>query len=211
VTSPRRALILVDIQNDYFDGPLEIQYPPHDTSLRNIVRLIEWAEAAELPIVVVQHTYPASFPVFAEGSHGWQLHPDVATRMTPTWKHITKQYGTVFGGTDVAEWLAERGVNTITVAGYMTNNCDLATVAEAEVHGLAAEIIADATGAIHLANEMGKIPAEQLHNTLMALMHSNFAAVATTDRWLEAVRTNQTLEKSNLVASATQGADAFGG
>ncbi|MDQ0674449.1 nicotinamidase-related amidase [Pseudarthrobacter siccitolerans] len=29
MSTPRRALILIDVQQQYFDGPLEIQYPPH--------------------------------------------------------------------------------------------------------------------------------------------------------------------------------------
>lgn len=210
MTSPNRALVLVDIQNEYFSGPLEIQHPPHEDSLKNVLRLIDGAEAASLPIVVVQHCYPAEAPVFAEGSPGWQLHPEVAARVTPRWKHVTKKFGTVFGGTDLADWLAEQNVDTITVAGYMTNNCDLATVAEAEVRGLSAEVISDATGAINLANDQGSVSAEQVHTTLMVLMHSNFAAVATTEQWLSAVATQQPLSKSDLGTSAVQGSQAFG-
>ncbi|MBU8816795.1 isochorismatase family protein [Mycolicibacterium goodii] len=209
MTSPRRALVLVDIQNDYFGGPLEIQYPPRDTSLKNITKLIECAESAELPVVVVQHSLPADAPLFATDSEGWQLHPEVASRVRPCWKQVTKQFGTVFGGTDVAEWLAEQGVDTVTIAGYMTNNCDLATVAEAEVHGLSAEIISDATGAVHLANDQGEVSAEQVHTTLMVLMHSNFAAVATTEQWITAVSAQTALEKSDLGSSALQGARTF--
>lgn len=33
----RRALILIDVQQDYFDGPLEIQYPAHQDSLPQIL------------------------------------------------------------------------------------------------------------------------------------------------------------------------------
>ena len=44
----------------------------------------------------------------------------------------------------------------------MTNNCDLATAVEAEGLGFAAEILSDATGAIHLANEAGKVSAAEL-------------------------------------------------
>jgi nicotinamidase-related amidase len=101
-------------------------------------------------------------------------------------------------------------VDTITIAGYMTNNCDLATVAEAEVHGLSAEIVSDATGAIHLSNAAGKVSAEQLHNTLMVLMHSNFAAVTTTDQWMTAVTAGEALDKGDLPTSAIDGAESFG-
>src|SRR5687767_4547197 len=39
----------------------------------------------------------------------------------------------------------------------MTNNCDIATAVAAEELGIAAEILSDAWGAIHLANEIGKV------------------------------------------------------
>ena len=210
MTSPRRALLVVDMQNEYFDGPMQIQYPPREATLANITRILDHADAAGLPVAVVQHTLPAEAPVYAEGSHGWQLHPDVAARVKPHWKQVTKNYGSVFGNTDVAQWLREQNVDTITIVGYMTNNCDLATAAEAEVHGLVAEIISDATGAIHLANAAGKVSAEQVHTTLMTLFHSNFAAVASTEMWTDAVSSGTALPKDNLVASALEGRNSFG-
>ncbi|MGW0039495.1 isochorismatase family protein [Gordonia sp. NPDC003376] len=210
MTAPRRALVIVDVQNEYFQPPMQVQYPPVDDSLANIVRAVDAATEQGLPIVALQHTLPAEAPVYAEGSHGWKLHPEIERRVRPEWKLATKQFGTVFGGTDVAEWLSDKEVDTITVVGYMTNNCDLATAAEAEVRGLSAEILSDATGAIHLANDAGKVSAEVLHNTLMVLYHSNFAAVATTGEWLDAVSSGVALSKSNLVESAISGAQAQG-
>ncbi|NDK89192.1 isochorismatase family protein [Gordonia desulfuricans] len=210
MTAPRRALVIVDVQNEYFQPPMQVQYPPVDDSLANILRAIDTATEQGLPIVALQHTLPAEAPVYAEGSHGWKLHPEIERRVRPEWKLATKQFGTVFGGTDVAEWLSQNNVDTITVVGYMTNNCDLATAAEAEVRGLSAEILSDATGAIHLANDAGKVSAEVLHNTLMVLYHSNFAAVATTGEWLDAVNSGAALAKSNLVESAISGAQAQG-
>ncbi|MEE2034998.1 isochorismatase family protein [Rhodococcus chondri] len=210
MTAPRRALVLVDVQNQYFEGPLAIQYPPRDQSLRNIVRLIDHADATDMPVVVVQHTLPQEAPLFADGSHTWELHPDVAARIQPSWKLVRKNVGSAFGGTDVAQWLREQNVDTITLAGYMTNNCNLATAADAEVRGLAAEVISDATGAIHIANAAGKASAEQVHNTLMAIFNSNFAAVATADDWIDANTAGAALEKDNLVTSAVEGQAAFG-
>ncbi|MBD0862572.1 isochorismatase family protein [Gordonia sp. zg691] len=210
MTTPRRALILIDVQNVYFDGPLAIQYPPRETSLRNIARIIDHAEANDIPVAVVQHTLPEGAPVFAEGSPSWELHPEVAARVSPSWKSVRKNVGSVFGGTDLAEWLREKGIDTVTFVGYMTNNCDLASAAATEELGLDAEVIADATGAIHIANAAGKVPAEQVHNTLTAILNSNFAAVATTDEWIEATTAGSALAKDNLVASALEGQNSFG-
>ena len=209
--SPRRALIVVDVQQEYFDGPLQIQHPPREQSLGNVVRAMELATEQDLPVVVVQHEYPEGAPVFAVGSAGWALHPDVEARVRPAWKRTTKQNGSVFAGSDVAAWLADQGVDTITIVGFMTNNCDLATAVDAEGLGLAAEVLSDATGAIHLANEQGQVSAQALHEALMVLLHSNFAAVATTDAWASAVRAGEPLPKNDLGTSATQGRAAFAG
>ena len=209
MTAPRRALIAVDVQQEYFTGILQIQAPPRDQTLANIVAALEVAEQQELPVVVVQHELPQGAPVFAVGSDSWSLHPEIEERLNPSWKRVSKDKGSVFAGTDVAQWLAEREVDTVTIVGYMTNNCDIATAVGAEELGLAAEILSDATGAIHLANEAGQVSADQLHETLLVLLHSNFAAVATTQAWTTAVTAGDALPKSDLGISATQGRAAF--
>lgn len=207
----RRALVIVDVQNDYFaeEGPLAIQYPDRNESLANITRAIDLADAQGMPVAVVQHQYPAGAPVFAEGSEGWKLHPEIASRRKGSWKHLVKSYASVFAGTDFEAWLRENDVEAITVVGYMTNNCDLATAAAAEPLGFGVEVLSDASGAIHLANELGQVEARQLHETLMVLLHSNFAAVATTDDWARAVEGGTALPQGDLGSSAVQGRAAF--
>jgi nicotinamidase-related amidase len=209
--APRRALIVVDVQQEYFDGVLQIQYPSRDESLANVLRALDVADVHGLPVVLVQHELPEGAPVFAVGSDSWALHPEIEKRATASWKRVTKERSSVFTGTDVAQWLDEQDVDTITIVGYMTNNCDIATAAAAEGLGLAAEILADATGAIHLVNEAGKVSAQQLHEVLLVLLHSNFAAVASTDAWVAAVEAGQALPKGDLGTSAMQGRAAFSG
>lgn len=207
----RRALVIIDVQNDYFaeEAPLQIQYPDRQESLAAITRAIDLAEAADMPIAVVQHQSPAGAPVFAEGSEGWELHPEISSRRKDSWKHIVKSYSSVFAGTDFESWLRESDVNSITIVGYMTNNCDLATASAAEPLGFGVEVLSDASGAIHLANELGEVGAQQLHETLMVLLHSNFAAVATTNDWARAVEAGIALPKSDLGSSAVQGREAY--
>ncbi|QCQ93374.1 isochorismatase family protein [Rhodococcus sp. SGAir0479] len=205
MTTPHRALVVVDVQQEYFEGPLEIQFPPRAESLANIVNAVDTATARGIPVLVVQHQMPQGAPVFVEGTVGWSLHPEIERCIDPATKRVHKQYGSVFAGTDVARWLHRHDVDTITIVGYMTNNCDLATAVEAEGLGFATEILSDATGAIDLANEAGTISAESLHTALMVLLQSNFAAVSTTAQWIEALTAGSTLPKSNLVQSAIDG------
>lgn len=207
----RRAVVLVDIQNEYFasGGPLEIQYPDRNDSLAKIMTVLDLAEEQQLPVVMVQHTLPAEAPVFASGSENWDLHPEIVSRRQESWKFIEKNYASVFAGTDFEAWLNENNINTITLVGYMTNNCDLATAAAAEPLGINVEVLSDASGAIHVANEAGQAAAQQVHETLMTVLQSNFAAVATTEEWIQATQNATELPKGNLVSSAMDGKAAF--
>ncbi|WP_156761177.1 isochorismatase family protein [Microbacterium karelineae] len=205
MTAGRRALIVIDVQNEYVDGPLEVQHPDRSGSIRAIARAIDAATAAEIPIAAVQHEYPEGAPLFARGSAGWDLQPEVAARVTPAWARSTKSVGTVFADEGLVAWLRENDVDTVTLVGYMTNNCVLASAAGAEPLGIAVEVLSDATGAIHLANAAGSASARQVHETLMVLLHSNFAAVATTEEWEGALAAGEALPKSDLVASALSG------
>ncbi|WP_445996877.1 isochorismatase family protein [Okibacterium fritillariae] len=206
MTNPRRALILIDVQQQYFDGTLEIHYPPHAESLPRILAAIDAAEASDIPIVAFQHSGGEGAPLFAPGTPEFELHPEIEARATDEWTRITKSYSSVYVGTGLAEWLRERDLDTVTLVGYMTNNCVLASSVEAEFLGFTTEVLSDATGAINIANSAGFASAQTVHTTLMALLNSNLATVATTEAWTAALADGQPLEASNLIESATTGA-----
>ena len=140
------------MQQQYFGGPLEIQYPPHQESLPVIARAVDAATAAGIPIAVVQHSAGLGAPVFAPGTPEFDLHPDIERRRTAGWKSVVKQFGSVYAGTDLADWLREHDVDTVTLVGYMTNNCVLASAVEAEFLGFTTEVLSDASSAsVHAA------------------------------------------------------------
>ncbi|HIW68545.1 MAG TPA: isochorismatase family protein [Candidatus Dietzia merdigallinarum] len=205
MATPNRALIVVDVQQEYFDGPLEIQYPPRDSSRAQILRAIDVADEAGMPVVIVKHELPEEAPVFAKGSARWELHSEIEGKVSQERKLVDKVFASVFDGTGLADWLRDKGVDSVTLVGYMTNNCIIGSAVGAEPLGFAVEILSDATGAISISNAAGSVPAKQVHETLMAVLNSNLARVATTDAWAEAVGSGAELEGSNLVHSALQG------
>jgi nicotinamidase-related amidase len=206
MSEPRRALVVIDVQQQYFTGPLEIRYPPHAESLPRITQALDAAHQAGIPVAIIQHTSAEGAPVFDPSTPEWRLHPEVERRVQSGSFRSEKQFGTVFAGTGLLDWLREQEVDTITLVGYMANNCVLASSAEAETHGLSVEVLSDATGAIALANEAGSVDARTVYTTLLALLNSNWAAVVGTDQWVEAVAAGTTLTGSNLVVSAVNGA-----
>ena len=200
-TKPRRALLVIDVQNEYFsDGGLPIEYPPIGLTLPNVALAMDAARGAGIPVVVVQHCAPAAAPVFAQGSANWQLHPEVASR--PREHLIAKQLASVFAGTDLAEWLAQHGIDTLSVVGYMTHNCDAATIYEAAHRGLKVEWLADASGALSYANAAGAATAEEVHRVFSVVLHTGFAAVASTSDWVAAVQAGTALPRDGIFASS---------
>ncbi|MBS1191951.1 MAG: isochorismatase hydrolase [Rhodocyclaceae bacterium] len=197
--SPRRALLVVDVQNEYVTGDLPIEYPPIQQSLANIARAMDAAREAGVPVVVVQNTAPAGSPVFARGTPGWELHEVVASR--PRSHYIEKTLPSAFAGTDLGQWLARQGIDTLAVAGYMTQNCDDSTVKEALHAGLAVEFLADAAGSLPYENRAGRASAEEIHRIFTVVMQSRFAAVATTGEWIAALQAGRALPRDNIYGS----------
>ncbi|CAH2777999.1 MAG: Amidases related to nicotinamidase [uncultured Paraburkholderia sp.] len=194
MTTPRRALIVIDVQNEYVSGDLPIEYPDIHSSLANIGRAMDAARAA-----AVQNFAPAGSPLFARGSEGAQLHPVVASRERD--HYVEKSLPSAFTGTDLADWLAARQIDTLTVAGHMTHNCDASTINHAVHAGLAVEFLHDATGSVPYENSAGFASAEDIHRVFCVVLQSRFAAVAGTDEWLAALRSGVPLERGNIYAS----------
>ncbi|QHI96723.1 isochorismatase family protein [Xylophilus rhododendri] len=197
--APRRALLVIDVQNEYVTGGLRIEYPPVHDSLERIAQAIDAANAAGIPVVLVQNDAPETSPVFARGSDGWKLHASVASR--PHALVISKTLPSVFAGTALADWLSKQRIDTITVAGYMSHNCDASTIVDALHRGLKAEFLSDATGSLPYANTAGSASAEEIHRVFSVVLHSRFAAVATTQAWVDAVAAGAELPRGNIVAS----------
>ncbi|WP_256077179.1 cysteine hydrolase family protein [Massilia sp. YIM B04103] len=197
--TPRRALLVIDVQNEYFTGDLPIEYPPVATSLPNIVLAMKTAKTQDIPVIVVQHDAPEGSPIFAKGSEGWRLHPQIAE--LPIDHHINKTMASAFAGSGLREWLAARSIDTLAIVGYMTHNCNASAIFQAAHEGLTVEVLDDATGALSYQNAAGKVSAEEIHRVFNTVFHSNFAAVVSTQDWIAAARSGQALERDNLYAS----------
>jgi nicotinamidase-related amidase len=180
----KRALILIDVQNDYFDGDvLRIKYPPTAETLPNLLLAARAAAEAGIPIIAVRQLAPENAPVFAPNSRGGALHDAVAA--LPLALVVDKILPSALAGTALPDWLRAKKIGRVTVAGYMTQNCVESTVRQAAHDGFEVEVLADATGAVSYANAQGFASAETIHKTSLVVMQSRFAAVMDTEQWLD--------------------------
>ena len=198
----KRALIVIDVQNEYVTGNLLITYPPVQDSLAKIGGAMDAARAAGIPIVAVQHDAPAGSPIFAKGSDGWQLHPVVASRH---YDHvINKSMASAFAHTGLEAWLQENGIDTLSIVGYMTHNCNASTILHASHAGYKVEFLHDASGSLPYENEAGAASAEEIHRTFSVVMQTGFAAVQSTEQWIAGLASGEARASGGVYSSNQQ-------
>ena len=198
-SSPRRALIVIDVQNEYVTGNLLIEYPDVNVSLANIGRAIDVANLHNVPVVLIQNIAPETSPLFARGSAGAALHDVVSSR--PHAQLIEKSLPSAFAGTNLGDWLKAHEIDTLVIAGYMTHNCDDSTVKHAVHAGLSVEFLVDATGSVPYENRAGYASAEEIHRVFTVVMQSRFAAVLSTDEWIGVLESGAAPVRDNIYTS----------
>jgi nicotinamidase-related amidase len=176
-----RALLVIDVQREYFDGAFPIRHPVGH--LNTILETMDGAQKANIPTVVVRHHQPdPESPVFRKGSDLWQLHKEVESR--PRDVLIDKQWPGSFTDTPLDLFLKDRRIEAVCIAGYMTQVCCDTTLRQAFHRGYKVEFLRDATGTLDVQNKAGSVTAEQLHESILVAQQMFFSDVIDTKTWL---------------------------
>ena len=179
--NPKRALLVIDVQNEYFTGKLPITYPPG--SLINVLDAMDAARARGLSVAVVQHTSPQlDAASFRKGSKQWELHPEVAARRHDVL--IEKSLPGSFTATQLETWLRQQSVETVVIAGYMTQMCCDTTARQAMHLGFGVEFLSDGTGTLAIQNDAGAVSGEELHRAILVTQQMRFSRVIKTSKWI---------------------------
>jgi nicotinamidase-related amidase len=170
-----RALLLVDIQRDYFPGGA---YPlvGSDHAAEAAAGVLGRFRASQEPIVHVQHVWDApDAPFFVPGSPGVAHDPRVA----PAGEEpvIVKAKPNAFLDTDLEQRLRASGVDELVVAGMMTSMCVDATVRAAADLGFAVTVIGDGCAAPDLAYGGVTVPGAQVHAAFLAALADGYGKV----------------------------------
>ena len=143
MSSTRRALIVIDVQNDYF---AEGKFPlwNSDATLTRIEAAIARARANDVAVILVQHLAEggAAAAMFAAGSPGVQLHPRLLAA-APDAPVVTKTHADGFFGTTLEATLQRLGVDELLVCGMMTQNCVTHTAISRSAEKYAVTILRD--------------------------------------------------------------------
>ncbi|MBI3100788.1 MAG: cysteine hydrolase [Burkholderiales bacterium] len=136
------ALIVIDVQNDYFPTGA---YPLHDTQavLERTVQAVRSAQAQGVPVVLVQHIARSSpSPFFNVGTEGVQIHP-LLRAAAPDAPVVVKGHADSFLNTTLQATLAAQGVDTLWLCGMMTHNCVTHTALSPQAQGYTVRVLED--------------------------------------------------------------------
>lgn len=175
------ALLVIDAQNEYFTGKLPVTYPAG--SFENILKAMDWAHAAHIPVIVIQHTNIApEAATFRKGTPGWELHDEIKRRHADV--VIEKHLPGSFTGTNLEHWLEDHGITTVTIAGYMTQMCCDTTARQAFHRGYTVNFLSDATGTLSITNTAGSVSDADLHRAILVTQQMRFSRVLPTGAWI---------------------------
>jgi nicotinamidase-related amidase len=178
------ALIVIDVQEEYFSGRLPIEFPPRESSLDMITTAMDEATAASVPVVLVRHTGAPGERSFQRDSPTWALRAEVSDRHHDL--VIDKRLPGSFTGTSLEEWLSERAIDHITIVGYMTNVCCDTTARQAIHRGLGATLLHDAVGVPAMPDLDGNpVAAEILQRAALAPLALMGVELASTAHWIQ--------------------------
>jgi nicotinamidase-related amidase len=175
----KKALLIVDVQNDYFEGGKSELHNPL-AALSNIEKALDTFRKKELPIIHVQHiSVGERAAFFLPDTDGALIHKN----LTPADNEylVVKHAPNSFLGTNLSDILKENDINEIVVCGMMSHMCIDTTVRACMDYGIKATLLEDACATKNLMFHNETIPAETVHNVYMASLNGVFADVVKTN------------------------------
>ena len=170
----REALLIIDVQNDYFPGGANELFHPYEAEKR-IQELIAESRACGRPVVYIQHFNPPDDSFFLEGTFG----AEISERIRPQAgdKVIVKRRPNSFLETELDAYLKSLQVDTLIICGMMTHMCVDTTVRAAMDYGYQVRLVADACATMDLTLNGQIIPAETVQKSFIAALEGVFATI----------------------------------
>ncbi|HWI39209.1 MAG TPA: cysteine hydrolase family protein [Burkholderiales bacterium] len=175
---PERALVIIDIQNDYFPGGA-MELEGADAAAANAAKALARARQEGVPVFHVRHlsTRPGA-TFFIPGTQGAEIH--AAVRPLGGERVIEKNFPNSFRSTDLERALKDAGIKELVVAGMMTHMCVDASVRHAADHGYKITLLADACATRAQSFGGETVPARQVHAAFLAALNGFYAKVVPT-------------------------------
>jgi len=178
----KKALIIIDIQNDYFDNG-KMPLVGSEEACGNAKLLLDKFREKGLPVIFIQHiaTRPdATF--FLPNTEGAEIHKKISPVLGE--KIIVKHYPNSFRETDLMEHLKETQITDLVICGMMTHMCVEATTRAAKDFGFSISVVGDACATKDLEYNGKVVKATEVQLSFLAALNYFYSTVQTTKELL---------------------------
>ena len=178
----RTALLMIDIQNDYFPGGKnELVGSPEAGIMAK--RLLEAFREKKLRIIHIQHISTRSGATyFVQNTTGVRFNEHVTP--LPGEIVIIKHFPNSFRNTELLDVLKKAGVGRLVICGMMTHMCIDSTTRAAFDLGFDCIVAQDACATKDLSFDDRVIPAETVHRVILSALNGMFAKVMPAEKAL---------------------------
>jgi len=170
-----KAIILVDVQNDYFTGG-KCELFEIEKTAEVVASLLEESRKNGDDVIFIQHINKNLNPLFfGEGTKGCEIHESVIP--LPEEKIFVKHTPNSFYETGLDEYLRNQGISELIICGMMSHMCIDTTVRAAKNLGYKVTLIENActTKPLNFGGEI--FSATTVHHIFMAALNGTFCKI----------------------------------
>jgi nicotinamidase-related amidase len=179
------ALLLIDIQNDYFpNGRMPLERST-EASLK-AQEVLQAFRNKQRPVFHVQHISTRPDATFLlPCTKGIEFHPNVQPQKNEV--IVKKHYPNGFKDTSLLSQLQKKNIRHLVIAGMMTHLCIDATVRAAYDYGFSCTILHDACASKNLEFNGALIPSQSVHHAFLAAMQPTYGNVISSREILQMI------------------------
>jgi nicotinamidase-related amidase len=172
------ALLLIDIQNFYFEGG-KIPLQGSEMASLKAKEVLKFFRENNLLVVHVKHMSESVTHKKDVHDTGWDIHTSVAPQEDEV--VFVKHYVNCFRETGLYNFLKQKNINKLIVGGMQTHMCLEAAVRAAADQGFSVTVIHDACATRDLKFNSIQIPAHLVHASTLASLKSTYARILSSD------------------------------
>ncbi len=185
----KTGLILVDIQNDYFEGG-RMELVGMEAASMKVKELLSFFRDNRWPTFHIQHLATAKDATFfLPETQGVEIHASVQPR--PGDPVIQKHYPNSFRGTPLSDELKNAGIDHVVICGAMSHMCIDATTRAAADLGFECTVIHDGCATRNLEFGGKRVSADEVHASFMAALGAAYARVISCTDFLSNIKNDE--------------------
>jgi nicotinamidase-related amidase len=172
------ALVIIDIQNDYFPGGA-MELEGAEAAGAKAAIAAKNFRGKRLPVIHVRHlSVRPGATFFLPGTRGAEIHASVQPGAGES--VMEKNFPNAFRSTGLKDLLEKQGIKNLVVAGMMTHMCVDASVRHAADLGYKVTLLGDACATRAQSYGGETVPARQVHAAFLAALNGFYAKVLNT-------------------------------